>query len=88
MSTRRRQRGAQRAPHGHKVSSSHRFRALGSLESLLVSVNLHEFFGAVGSDPFTIFLLGPRFPIPDRGTTLGSGCQSVRMLVALGFANT
>lgn len=62
MSPRRRQRGAQRALHGYKVS--------GSPKSPLFSVHQHEVFkfGAVGSDPFTGFLLGLSLSIPDRGT--------------------
>ena len=37
-------------------------------------------------DPLT-GLLSHAFSFPVRGAILGSGCQSVRMLVALGFAN-
>lgn len=50
-------------------------------------MHLTEVFWAVGSDPFIGLLLGSRFSIPDCGTILGSGFQSVRMLAALGFAN-
>ena len=49
-------------------------------------MHLIEVFGAVGSDSFTGFL-GSQFSIPDCETILGSGCQSVHMLVALGYAN-
>jgi hypothetical protein len=41
----------------------------------------------LGSIHWTGFLLGSRFSIPDCGTILGSGFQSVRMLAALGSAN-